>query len=71
MSDVEEGAEASQIPAAQATQATQEDPKDEEEDDGAPPRKKSNVSKEMTTAQEQDLVEFFAAHPLFYDQMLT
>ena len=25
---------------------------------------------ELTMAQEQDLVEFFAEHPLFYDQTL-
>ena len=68
VSDMEEGGEASQRPAA--TQATQEDPKDEDEDDDVPPRKKANMSEQMTMAQEQDLVEFFAAHPLFYDQTL-
>ena len=63
-SNVEEGEEASQRPAAQATQATQSDSEDDDDNDGALPRKKINVS------QEQELVEFFAAHPLFYDQML-
>ena len=66
--DVEEGGEASQRPGA--TQATHEDPEDEDEDDGAPRRKKANMSEQMTMAQEQDLVQFFTAHPLFYDQTL-
>ena len=32
--------------------------------------KKTNVSEQMTVDQEQHLVEFFAVHPLFFDQML-
>ena len=68
VSSMEEGEEASQRPAV--TQATQEDPEDEDKDDGAPPWKKANVSEQMATALEQDLVEFFTAHPVFYDQML-
>ena len=66
-SDVEEGEEASQRPEAQATQ---DDPEDDDYDDGAPPRKKTNVSEQMTADLEQDLVEFFTAHPLSYDQTL-
>ena len=69
-SNVEEGEEASEGPEAQAIQATHDDPEDDNDDDGAQPRKKTNVSEEMTADQEQDLVEFFAAHPLFYDQTL-
>ena len=75
-SDVEEGEHASQRPqaskrpAATATQATQSDVEDDEEEDGAPPRKKINISEQLTMDQEQQLVEFFAANPLFYDQML-
>ena len=49
-------------------QATQENPEDD--DNGALPRKKINVSEQLTTDQEQELVEFFAAHPLFYDRSL-
>ena len=69
-SDVEEGEEASQRPAATATQATQSDAEGDDEEDGAPPRKKINVSEQLTMDQEQELVEFFAVHPLFYHQML-
>ena len=59
--------EVSQRPEAQATQ---DDPEDDDDDDGVPSRKKTNVSEQMTVDQEQDLVDFFAAHPLFYDQTL-
>ena len=50
-SDVEGGEEASQRHEAQATQATQDDPEDDDED-GALPRKKTNVSELMTVDQE-------------------
>ena len=60
--DVEEGEEASKRP--EATQATQEDLEDEDEDSRAPPRKRANMSNELTMTQEQDPVEFFAEHPL-------
>ena len=71
VSDMEEGQEASQrpAPAATVTWATQSDGDDDEED-GSPPRKQINVSETMTTDLEQQLVEFFASNPLFYDQML-
>ena len=62
--------EASQRPAATATQATQSDAEDDDEEDGAPPRKKINVSEQFTMDQEQQPIEFFAANPLFYDQTL-
>ena len=68
-SDVEEGEEASQRPAATAPPATQSDAEGDDEDD-ALPRKKINMSEQLTMDQEQELVEFFAACPLFYDQML-
>ena len=45
----------------------------EAEEDGPPPPlpppKKSSVA-ESLTAQEQKLVNFYASHPLFYDQTL-
>ena len=75
-SDVEEGEEASQRPEASkrpagtATRATQSDAEDDDEEDGDPPRKKINISEQLTMDQEQQLVEFFAANPLFYDRML-
>jgi hypothetical protein len=28
------------------------------------------VSEQLTVAQEQDLVDWFSAHPLFYDQTM-
>ena len=61
-SDVEEGEEASQRPAATAPPATQSDAEGDDEDD-ALPRKKINMSEQLTMDQEQELVEFFAAHP--------
>ena len=66
-----EGEEASQKPAhaATVTLATQSD-EDDDEEDGVPSRKKINVSEIMIKDQEQQLVEFFASNPLFYDQTL-
>ena len=65
--DMEEGEEASNRP---GPEATQEDPEDPDEDSGAPARKRAHVSDELTMTQEQDLVDFFADRPLFYDQTL-
>ena len=62
---MEEGEQASDIP-----EATQEDPEDPDEDSGAPARKRAHIADELTKTQEQDLVDFFAEHPLFYDQTL-
>ena len=58
----------------ESTPITQPDPEPDhqeeasEEDDESVPRAK--VSEHLTIAQEQELVEWFQAHPLFYDQTL-
>ena len=56
--------------ASERSDATQEDPKDLDEDSGAPARNRAHISDELTMTQEQDLEDFFAEHPLFYDQTL-
>ena len=45
---------------------------DEAEEEGPPPpHKKKSVSDSLTADQEQRLVDFYATHPLFYDQTLS
>ena len=65
--DVEEGEEASERPGSEATQEYPEDP---DEDSDAPARKRAHIADELTMTLDQDLVDFFANHPLFYDQTL-
>ena len=54
-SDHKEGEEATDKQAPEATQGEA----DQVEKDGAPPRKRANVSDNLTVQQEQDLVHFF------------
>ena len=70
-SEVEDGdgGKARLVPSATVTSAAALSDEDDEEE-GAPPPKKSHVSESMDTEKEQKLVDFFASHPIFYDQAL-
>jgi hypothetical protein len=49
------------------TQAAHEEEGPEQDDEAIP---RAKVSEILTIAQEEDLVEWFQVHPLFYDQTL-
>ena len=46
------------------------DHEDEGQEEGPPPPRKSSVSASHSADKEQKLVDFFAFHPIFYDQTL-
>ena len=50
--------------------ATLSDNEDEGQEEGPPPPKKSSVPDSLSADKEQKLVDFFAYHPIFYDQTL-
>ena len=57
-------------PTATVTSGAALSDEDHGQEEGPPPPKKSNMSNSLDADKEQNFVDFFASHPIFYDQTL-